>query len=255
MGSETEKLMDTCTKAMLGIVEWTKSNPNALKSMKAAIQRLEGSNARGNRESAVTERTFLKNSVNMIGIYLTRLETGAKALEKKVASKKVLDFFKTQQSLGEAKKVLADSKAALVEGKKELAKAEAEYAAADKRVTELLDRLDPPAGFEVCLKSGPYAKPFAEFVKSRHVEENLEFLLLFRGGKMTASNAPKIYAGYIKTGSPKQINIDDPLRTQFDDCSASGDWSGAPFKKAAEVTYNLLEQGVYPGFLQSKYFK
>src|SRR4051812_6813782 len=98
MGDETDKLMASCRTAMGKVEEWTKSFPNALNSATKSIERLRTSNGPGNRQGAVTERTFLKNAATMIGLELGRLEKYVKDLEAKVKSKKVLDFFKTQKT-------------------------------------------------------------------------------------------------------------------------------------------------------------
>ncbi|KAJ8357236.1 hypothetical protein SKAU_G00200300 [Synaphobranchus kaupii] len=100
---------------------------------------------------------------------------------------------------------------------------------------------------------------FKIFLKSEFSEENMEFWLAceeFR--KITspaklASTANRIYEEFIKSESPKEINLD--YRTKDSVTQNLQQPSHSCFAGAQKKIYSLMENSSYPRFIQSELFK
>jgi hypothetical protein len=254
MGNETDKLVATVKAADGAVTEWIGSFDSAMKTLNAAIARVTAvaTHTASNRQSMVTERTFTNNALNMIEINVKKLEKGLKDLGAKVSKKEVINIVKEQKSLEAAKKAQTDGAKTLAEGKKAYTEDKKLFDAASKKVDALLALGIPPTNYEQCY--GAYKAKWATWVASQHCSENLEFVLLWRGGKLNAANGLKVYNAYVKAGSPKEINIANSLRAKFDECLPGNTWADAPWDAAGKELDMLLEQGTYKDWRGSKDF-
>ena len=164
------------------------------------------------------------------------LRTNAEKLKiKKTGVSEALHAYATAAALpvgrAAAKKTrLQEAKAAVVKCKNDHRRNTAFVAYADnveKGVTREVARLNGVIAaltLEHVMGNPAEFDAFLEFARSRHCEENLEFLHDAGAGM----SAPNLIAKYVREGAPKFLNLDDGDR---------GNWVGAPnnanFKKAA----------------------
>ncbi|KAJ8274482.1 hypothetical protein COCON_G00091070 [Conger conger] len=110
------------------------------------------------------------------------------------------------------------------------------------------------------LLSNPYGKAaFKVFLKSEFSEENMEFWLAceefrkIRSSAKLTSTANRIYEEFIKSESPKEINLDCHTK----DCIAQNlkQPTHSCFAGAQTKIYSLMENCSYPRFFQSQLYK
>ncbi|XP_042561776.1 regulator of G-protein signaling 21-like [Clupea harengus] len=100
---------------------------------------------------------------------------------------------------------------------------------------------------------------FKTFLKSEFCEENLEFWLACEEFKCTkskdilTSTAIGIYEQFIRTDSPKQINLDFHTRERITQSLQHPTTSC--FVVAQRKIYHLMENDAYPRFIQSDFYK
>ncbi|XP_006013984.1 regulator of G-protein signaling 21-like [Latimeria chalumnae] len=98
---------------------------------------------------------------------------------------------------------------------------------------------------------------FRAFLKTEFSEENIQFWLACEDYKRTelsselAFKAQRIYEEFIKTDSPREINIDFNTREAI--CKNILSPSHSCFDDAQKIIYNLMERDSYPRFLKSKF--
>ncbi|KAM4604695.1 uncharacterized protein ACJ7VT_017030 [Polymixia lowei] len=100
---------------------------------------------------------------------------------------------------------------------------------------------------------------FRDFLKSEFCEENLDFWLTCEEFKTIDSpgqltwRARSIYEEFIRTESPKEINVDFYTR----DAIAQNLQQPSPscFAVAQKKIYSLMENDAFPRFIQSEYYK
>ncbi|XP_062409843.1 regulator of G-protein signaling 21-like [Sardina pilchardus] len=113
--------------------------------------------------------------------------------------------------------------------------------------------------FERLLTNQNGQMAFKAFLKSEFCEENLEFWLAceefkcLKTKEILASTAVDIYEQFIKTDSPKQINLDFHTR----DCITQSlqHPTTSCFVAAQRKIYHLMESDTYPRFIQSDFYK
>ncbi|XP_056149807.1 regulator of G-protein signaling 8-like [Lampris incognitus] len=100
---------------------------------------------------------------------------------------------------------------------------------------------------------------FRAFLKSEFCEENLDFWLAceefktIKRREQLARKAKSIYEEFIRTESPRQVNLDFYTRSDTAQYLDSG--SPSCFSAAQKKIYNLMENDVFPRFIQSDYCK
>lgn len=148
MGVETDKLVAACKEGVKKIADAQKGADDSLKSFGGAVKRAEDLPDDADPkvldksiEGALTERMFAKNAVNMIEIRAAATEKAAKDLEAKVKTKNMLDFFKTQKSLEDAKKVLTSTQQTVAAARKKSAAGITAFNGLDLKLTAESDRV------------------------------------------------------------------------------------------------------------------
>ncbi|XP_058493501.1 regulator of G-protein signaling 13-like isoform X2 [Solea solea] len=100
---------------------------------------------------------------------------------------------------------------------------------------------------------------FSCFLKSEYSDENIEFWLTcedykkIRPSFRMSSRAKKIYEQFIKTESPKEINIDYHTREQIKRNVKTPTMHC--FDDAQKIVFGLMERDSYPRFLRSDVYR
>ncbi|XP_006634926.2 regulator of G-protein signaling 21-like [Lepisosteus oculatus] len=109
--------------------------------------------------------------------------------------------------------------------------------------------------FEELLNQKDGMETFTKFLKTEFSEENIEFWLACEDYKKTkstsklASKAKQIYAVYIESEAPKEINIDFSTKTTIKQNILNP--TRSCFDSAQSKVYSLMKKDCYPRFLHS----
>ncbi|XP_030630660.1 regulator of G-protein signaling 2-like [Chanos chanos] len=130
----------------------------------------------------------------------------------------------------------------------------------NKRIKTSLREVDQWAQSFEKLLSQPYGRlVFQLFLKSEFCEENIEFWLAcedFRSIKnqeILALKARSIYEEFVRTDSPKEINLDYHTRETV--AMNVHQPTRLCFEEAQKKIYSLMENDAYPRFIQSDFYK
>uniref|UniRef100_A0AAY4A9G7 RGS domain-containing protein n=1 Tax=Denticeps clupeoides TaxID=299321 RepID=A0AAY4A9G7_9TELE len=131
----------------------------------------------------------------------------------------------------------------------------------DKKPTAKVSSISPDealkwnGSFEELLGNSDGVETFTQFLRTEFSEENIEFWLACEEYKKTQSNpkllsnAKQIYAIYIDTDAPKEINIDHSTKATIQKNIA--DPTASCFDAAQSKIYSLMKKDCYPRFLTS----
>lgn len=109
--------------------------------------------------------------------------------------------------------------------------------------------------FEELLKHSDGVETFSQFLKTEFSEENIEFWLACEEYKTIdsatklLSKAKYIYAIFIESEAPKEVNID--YNTKVDIQKNMAQPTKSCFETAQMKVYSLMKKDCYPRFLQS----
>ncbi|KPP57688.1 hypothetical protein Z043_124564, partial [Scleropages formosus] len=100
---------------------------------------------------------------------------------------------------------------------------------------------------------------FRIFLKSEFCEENMEFWLAcekftkIKSQSQLRTRARSIYKEFIKSKSPKEVNLDSHTKETI---AQSLQWPAVScFAKAQKIIYLLMENSSYPRFIESDLYK
>ncbi|XP_071773757.1 regulator of G-protein signaling 18 [Centroberyx gerrardi] len=131
----------------------------------------------------------------------------------------------------------------------------------DKRTNTASSNISPEAAlkwsdsFEELLKHSDGVKTFSQFLRTEFSEENIEFWLACEEYKTIdsetklLSKAKYIYAVFIESEAPKEVNIDYATKTDIQKNITQP--TKSCFEAAQVKVYSLMKKDCYPRFLTS----
>ncbi|KAJ8011221.1 hypothetical protein DPEC_G00055910 [Dallia pectoralis] len=131
----------------------------------------------------------------------------------------------------------------------------------EKKTTPVTNNISPEAAlswsdsFEELLRHSDGVETFSQFLRTEFSEENIEFWLAceeyksIHSGTKKISKAKQMYAVFIESEAPKEVNIDYATKMAIQKNLAVP--TNSCFDAAQTVVYSLMKKDCYPRFLTS----